>query len=457
MIARALFVIALVVAVAGVSQAQRLEVPPPSGRTCSAMPVSETGKALADLIRKLEGDVKRDTELLRDLDRRFKSNNRELERLGNTACQQRAELQQRVITDTFGAAFTGLKALNERDTTLVLKSLTTNQNRQTILNILENRVATLSGTAKEQAEAAIKVIRSGYEGHDLRTARLAFDGLEFAYKTGVAMAPPFTCPGSDEAPEWNPATKVLTTSLRQILGEVNPAFKLLDPILDEDNWIAAITYFTTRNRIDQFNELNVTQLDEWKAHTCNLQRHAQTLRNARAKLAAPTPTVTTNGGAVAQSGSNIGKIAGAAVAGGGALAGLLYYQKAKAENEALLRDIANLPVTNNNPVTPPAATGVRAYDGTYDMIVTTTGPGGTQTDRRLTQFLIINNGVVTSTARDLNGQVTSNGGFTAVGACPINNDPADYTGSMLTNGSGSGTYRCRTGGISRGWRADNRR
>ena len=134
-----------------------------------------------------------------------------------------------------------------------------------------------------------------------------------------------------------------------------------------------------------------------------------------------------------------------------------------AESDALLREFGNIstpsssPVSSNTPTTPAPPTGVRAFDGTYDFVVTTTGPGGTQTDRRLSQYLRINNGSVSGSDGALNGTVTASGTFTAVGACPINNDPADWMGAMLANGTGSGTYRCRTGGISRGWRADNRR
>jgi hypothetical protein len=174
-----------------------------------------------------------------------------------------------------------------------------------------------------------------------------------------------------------------------------------------------------------------------------------------------TPQAVTQGGGGSSSvggGGGAGKMIGILAGAGAAVGGLLYYQKTMEENEALLRDIGNLPVTNNNnQVNPPPPTGVRAFDGTYDFIVTTTGPGGTQTDRRLTQYLRINNGALSGSDGALNGTVTASGTVTAVGACPINNDPADWTGAMLTNGTGSGTYRCRTGGISRGWRADTRR
>jgi hypothetical protein len=171
-----------------------------------------------------------------------------------------------------------------------------------------------------------------------------------------------------------------------------------------------------------------------------------------------TPQAVTQGGGGSSSGGGAGKMIGILAGAGAAVGGLLYYQKTMEENEALLRDIGNLPVTNNNnQVNPPPPTGVRAFDGTYDFIVTTTGPGGTQTDRRLTQYLRINNGALSGSDGALNGTVTASGTVTAVGACPINNDPADWTGAMLANGTGSGTYRCRTGGISRGWRADTRR
>ena len=209
------------------------------------------------------------------------------------------------------------------------------------------------------------------------------------------------------------------------------------------------------------------------AHTVNLLQDQLNRVNDRIDLLTTrclTPQTrgnnNTNGnssGSAPKSGIGTGTIVTVAGAAVGGIVGWKYYKDTMAESEALLREFGNIPtpssspVQNTTPTAPAPPTGVRAFDGTYDFIVTTTGPGGTQTDRRLTQYLRINNGSLTGSDGSLNGTVTSSGTVTAVGACPINNDPADWTGTMLANGTGSGTYRCRTGGISRGWRADNRR
>lgn len=411
------------------SEASARQVPPPTTvRSCAAVPVTLSGPPLQELIKKLEQDVKRDTDLLRGLDRRFKMTNRELERLGNTACQQRAELQQRLITDSFGAAFTGLKALNERDSELVLKSLTTNANRQAILNILENR-AHFAGASRAPLDALGNVIRNGYDGQDLRTARLAFDGLESVYKTGVALAPSFTCTGSDDEPEWNPATKVLTTSLRQILGEVNPWFKVIDPILDEDNWIAGFTYVTTRNRIEQYNELNIRQLNEWQAHTCNLQRHTRTLAEARrlaaAELASQAPA-RTGGGA----GSIVKLVGGIAAVAGGAIA-YTEYKKTMEESDALISSFSNLPTGSTG--TSPASTGGAAFNGTYRAQVTRTCVAG---------------GFPASCqqAPELAGCSPTNFTFTVTNGT-IRDCGSNLTGTVQSNGSYSGFYTGSAGGV----------
>lgn len=266
------------------------------------MPVTEVGKPLQDLVEKLEEDVKRDTDLLRDLDRRFKSNNRELERLGNTACQQRAALQQKVITDSIGAVFTGLKAAAELNQTTKIMSMLKDTNKQTILNLLR---------------------------------------------------------------------------------------KLIDPLLDEDNWIAAITYFTTRNRIEQYDELNVTQLAEWQAHTCNLQRHTKTLRDARTRLANPTTTSSKgNSTTPPKTGVGAGKIAALTVAAaatvgvGVGVGGYRYYRSVMDENEAFLSDFGN--------INPPGLTGVRAFDGTYDFRI----PASLRNTRTASVTFILSRGII---------------------------------------------------------------
>ncbi len=99
--------------------------------------------------------------------------------------------------------------------------------------------------------------------------------------------------------------------------------------------------------------------------------------------------------------------------------------------------------------------GVRAYDGTYDFLFVFTTPGG-DSSRTLSRFFRVSNGTISSTDGTVRGSLTSSGAATFIGPCPINNDPADYTGTLSTNGTGQGTYRCRTGGISRSWRVFNR-
>ena len=165
-----------------------------------------------------------------------------------------------------------------------------------------------------------------------------------------------------------------------------------------------------------------------------------------------------------KSGMSAAKIATMAAAIGGAGYATKYALDAKRESDEFLREFGNIttpsssPVQNTTPTTSAPPSGVRAYDGTYDFIITITGPGGTNTDRRFSQYLVINNGSVTTTARDINGTVSSSGVWTnVVGQCPINPDQATFTGTMATNGTGSGEYVCRTGGIRRGWRAENRR
>jgi hypothetical protein len=99
--------------------------------------------------------------------------------------------------------------------------------------------------------------------------------------------------------------------------------------------------------------------------------------------------------------------------------------------------------------------GVRGYDGTYDFqfsSATSSGP----TTLTLPRFFRVNNGVVTSSDNAIKGTVTSSGATSFVGPCPLNNSPADYSGSITTGGTGSGTYRCRVEPIAREWKVFNR-
>jgi hypothetical protein len=112
-------------------------------------------------------------------------------------------------------------------------------------------------------------------------------------------------------------------------------------------------------------------------------------------------------------------------------------------------------ITGGTPTSGPTTTP-SGFNGTYDFQFVFTNPGGDST-RTLPQFFRVNNGVITASDGSLSGSVTSAGAVTFVGPCPINNDPADYSGSLTTAGAGQGPYRCRTGGIARTWSVFNRR
>lgn len=143
----------------------------------------------------------------------------------------------------------------------------------------------------------------------------------------------------------------------------------------------------------------------------------------------------------------------AAVAGGVGLGGLIAVKKAMDGLKAST-DEFNQAVNGGSTTT----TGSTGYNGTYDFQFVFTNPPPTpDTSKTLSQFFRVNNGVITASDGTLSGSVSSSGSATFVGPCPINNDPADFTGSLTTSGTGSGTYRCRTGGISRSWSVLNRR
>ncbi len=99
-----------------------------------------------------------------------------------------------------------------------------------------------------------------------------------------------------------------------------------------------------------------------------------------------------------------------------------------------------------------------SYNGTYDFTFVFTNPPPTpDTQKTLSRFFIVSNGAISSSDGTLRGSLSSAGAASFVAPCPINNDSADFVGNLTTSGTGSGTYRCRTGGTSRTWSVSNRR
>ena len=162
-----------------------------------------------------------------------------------------------------------------------------------------------------------------------------------------------------------------------------------------------------------------------------------------------------------KSGMSAAKIATMAAAIGGAGYAAKYALDAKRESDEFLREFGNINTPSSSPVSntptaPAPTTGVRAFDGTYDFEFVRTFPGGQETVR-VPRYLVISNGRLTTSENTINGTVDSSGIVNAVGVCPINSEPADWRGQMSANGTGSGAYTCRFGGISRNWNANNRR
>ncbi len=358
-------------------------VPPPTGRSCSADPITETGAALTNLIAKLEEDVRRDTQLLRNLDRRFKMNNRELEQLGAVACQQHADAMKRIVTESFTFGFDQLKSAAASTRSVSVAGMLTDQNKPFILNLLRNQTATGNSLVAGEAAAAIRMIEDGtLTSATPRQMDVFFKSFDAAYKGALAVTPAmFECSEVADEPKWDPKAKALAAGLRSVLGKVNP---VLEVALDEDNYIAAITYFTTRNRIEQWDELNDMQLKEWGALTCNLQRHTKTLNDARTKARPVTTTASrppqgTTPPRKSGVGKTIGTIAAVGVAAGGGLYAYNTYKTSQEETQALLDDIAGLrnPTSTNTTTT---TTTTTTSGGNYSATVArscTLGPSNT--------------------------------------------------------------------------------
>lgn len=110
---------------------------------------------------------------------------------------------------------------------------------------------------------------------------------------------------------------------------------------------------------------------------------------------------------------------------------------------------------------PATATGVAQFDGTYNFFFKYPSPSGTAS-RTLTQYLYINNGVVTSSDGLSSGSVDHFGAIQFQTPCPINSSTATWTGNMnasAQSGSnfGQGTYTCSIaigGGSLDSWQAN---
>jgi hypothetical protein len=137
------------------------------------------------------------------------------------------------------------------------------------------------------------------------------------------------------------------------------------------------------------------------------------------------------------------------IAGGAAAAAAVTLAKVL---PTLTPSIVDPPITGSGSA---GGSGVRGYDGTYDLQLSSATSSGLTT-LTLPRFFRVNNGVVTSNDNTVNGTVTSSGATSFVGPCPLNNSPADYSGSLTTGGTGSGTYRCRVEPITREWKVFNR-
>ena len=105
-------------------------------------------------------------------------------------------------------------------------------------------------------------------------------------------------------------------------------------------------------------------------------------------------------------------------------------------------------------------TGSPNFDGTYNFFFKYPSPSG-QTSRSLARFLIIKNGVVSSSDNNVAGSVDHFGAVRFQSPCPINSSTATWTGNMNASalaGSnfGQGTYTCSIaigGGTLDSWQA----
>lgn len=153
-------------------------------------------------------------------------------------------------------------------------------------------------------------------------------------------------------------------------------------------------------------------------------------------------------------GSGAGKIIGSVAAiAGGAAAGLVLAQNVGGN---IADDATSTSVGGSTSNNTPAVTGARRFDGTYDFSFVRTGSGGTETTVNVPRYLILNNGSLTTTEGTISGRIDADGNFQGSGVCPINELGADWTGRFTVSGAGSGSYRCRSGGISRSWTATRR-
>jgi hypothetical protein len=246
---------------------------------CSARPITSSGPELARQIRDLENAVKRETDQLRDLGDRFRTSSEELENVGNQVCQQRLDFAQRVATDMFGNVFDTFRASN------LMKPLlkVTPQNRNLILNILQNRIATRSPAQQEIARSMIRMINDGAAGVPMADA---LQMMGTAWSQASAAAPSmFTCGAPDATPQMETNLAVLANSIREITKEAIPWVRFISPLIDQGNWVAWYTLYRSGPRaIKQFGDLTTQQMVEWETTTCTLKRDVETLKNARQML-----------------------------------------------------------------------------------------------------------------------------------------------------------------------------
>lgn len=105
-------------------------------------------------------------------------------------------------------------------------------------------------------------------------------------------------------------------------------------------------------------------------------------------------------------------------------------------------------------------TGSPNFDGTYNFFFKYPSPSG-QTSRSLSRYLIINNGVVSSSDNNVTGSVDHFGAVRFQSPCPINSSTATWTGNMNASAQagsnfGQGTYTCTIaigGGSLDSWQA----
>ena len=107
-----------------------------------------------------------------------------------------------------------------------------------------------------------------------------------------------------------------------------------------------------------------------------------------------------------------------------------------------------------------SSSGSAGFDGTYNFFFKYPSPNGLASSN-LSRFLIITNGVISSTDNTVSGSVDHFGAVVFHSPCPINSSTATWTGNMNSSalsGSnfGQGTYTCSIaigGGSSDSWQA----